>query len=77
MRAIACMMVFFSHAMAIFVNIDPKTPFLGVFSVVYDGSLAVKVFWIISGYLREKIITFSLLGNIICFAKKRSYEFIP
>ena len=54
MRAIACMMVFFSHAMAIFVNIDPKTPFLGVFSVVYDGSLAVKVFWIISGYFTGK-----------------------
>lgn len=77
MRAIACMMVFFSHAMAIFVNTDPKTPFLGVFSVVYDGSLAVKVFWIISGYFTGKNYNFFSIREYYLFCKKKIIRIYP
>ena len=74
-RIFAALMVIFGHSFALSFNQEYTEPFNYLFPFTYSGSIAVKVFFFISGVL----VTNSLIssGNIAKFSVARFFRIYP
>ncbi|VDZ84305.1 acyltransferase [Kluyvera intermedia] len=74
-RIIAALMVIFGHSFALTLNPNAQEPFSYFFNFTYSGSIAVKIFFFISGLL----VTNSMMrsNDILTFVSARFFRIYP
>lgn len=80
-RAIACLMVYFSHAFGMYGLPIEEQQLIDIgnslFHLLYDGSIAVKMFWVLGGYLAASSFKKYTLKDYIYYILKKLLRLYP